>query len=196
MRNRRPISENLEACLQFLYDPAFQALMQTPAVQGERDALGNVIITDAHKFTRTFIRDGLPTLVKIDDALKLSDPNLSVDTVLKEVLDFVATLRERDRPNVANIQKSLDLIPRGAPIEAAETNAHIPQLLSRVWSLAKLYGREHMEQIAQILHLNIEDEGKCMPGLVARLYSPFARILEDILKRSVTKAQNRPRMHR
>lgn len=155
-----------------------------------------VDLADAHRFTRSFIRAGAPVLTALDVKFKLSDATLSPDQVLKEVLAFVESIPKKFiKPELAAlIQKTVGLIAANKAnneklaaegklaadqvnIEYAETGVNIPQFLSRSWTLAKRLGQVEMAMITSCLGDNIADGGGCMPGLIARLYAVFARMV-------------------
>ncbi len=155
---------------------------------------------DAHRFTRSFIRAGAPVLTAIDDKFKLSDPNLSPDQVLKEVLAFVESIPKKYiKPEVVGlIQNTINLIAINRAnneklaaegklasdqvnVEYGETAVNIPQFLSRSWTLATRLGQVHMGIITSCLGDNIADGGGCMAGLIARLYAVYARMVAQEL---------------
>lgn len=147
---------------------------------------------DAHTYTKTDIRNGIPQVIAIDDKCKFSNKTIKPETILKEVLEFVDTIpKAMNPPNKENIKKTfLLLMAQKSPIEAEETHANVPEFLSRVWSLTKKFRNlnmvaEAMGQIAIILDQNIADKGGCMAGLVARLYPPFVILVDYFLKDSL-----------
>lgn len=162
-----------------------QAILTSPAVVGENQKE----LTDAHKYTRDLIRNGLPTLIAVDEKYLHSVFNQAPNEILKEVLAYVATLpASMNPPDVTNIKRTFELLAASkSDVEADETHANVPQLLSRIWNLAKQFGPETQGQIAAILHHNIADGGGCIPGLVARLYAPYARLIDHFLKQTAER---------
>lgn len=154
-----------------------QAILASAAVAGEKGTTG---LTNAHKYTSTLIRAGIPVLNNIDDKFKLSSVDLTPDQVQKEVLNFLENLKKEgidSRISIENIQKTFGYLRSNPAVEATETQANAHHLLSRTWTLAKKMGRDDMTAVATLLSDNIGDGGSCIPGLIARLYSPYAKML-------------------
>ena len=144
-----------------------------------------VALPDAHTHTRTFIRANLPTLRAMDDLLRPVNPTMLPAQILAE-------LQQRcqiSEPDLLKIQQTMNLLNRflalGNPVEASETNANVPELLSRTWTLAKQFGSQEApattQAMASILSDNIGDGGGCMAGLVARLFAFYANMLNYIV---------------
>jgi len=149
---------------------------------------------DAHTYTRTEIRTGIPVFVEIDNQFHFSVATSTPQKVQEEVLAFVATIPPAMNPPdyLANIKKTLELtIANTTGMENDETQTNVHHLLSRTWDLARRLGRDEMGQVAQILHLNIADQGSCMAGLVARLYPAYAIMLNHRLSQSIETITSR-----
>lgn len=154
-----------------------QGILASAAVAGEKGTTG---LTDAHKFTSTLIRAGIPVLTNIDGQFNLSSIDLPPDQVQKEVLEFLEKLKKEgmdSRISIENIQKTFGHVRSNPAVEASETQANAHHLLSRTWTLAKTMGRDGMTAVATLLSDNIGDGGSCIPGLIARLYPPYAKML-------------------
>lgn len=168
-------------------------ILSSPACAGEE--LGkNADFTDAHKYTTTLIRAGLPVLCDIDKQFNLSDETLEVSEIEKEILSHVEFVDpKKETFSVENIKKSFARIPGGWEKEASaagETQADVRKVLSRAWSLAKKTQEGYMEKIALCLSHNIGDSGGCIPGLIARLYSPYANMVAHKVDVSVSKKKD------
>ncbi len=182
--------------LEFL--KTLEPIMVSPAVAGEYPnggaGLPVAALTDAHKFTCTLIREGIPKLRAIDDILRpINQTNLDMPTpaVLADILASLKHNQSFSAADIANITVSLNnVIAAANPIDLAETQAHVPQLLSRVWTLAKRLGRAYTSAVATALSDNIADQGGCIPGLVARLYPIYAKMIQHTLERSLEAVPN------
>lgn len=156
-------------------------ILQSPAVAGEATNQ----LTDAHKYTRTLIRAGIPVLQNIDDQFKLSTDSLAPTLVLKEVLEMIEKMpkevKELSRISVDAINATFQRIAGAPALEAQETNANAHHLLSRSWTLGKSMGMEYQTAVATCLSDNITDKGGCIPGLIARLYAVYARMMGIML---------------
>lgn len=169
-------------------EESVRSILDSPAVKGEYGADGTPILTDAHKYTSTLIRAGIPILTGIDDQFKLSSTELSPDKVLEEVLTFLEKDSKRIaesakcnsdflRISIENIKKTFGHVKSNPAVEASETQANAHHLLSRTWILAKKMGTDYMAALATALSDNIGDGGSCIPGLIARLYARYAVML-------------------
>lgn len=154
-----------------------QAILNSPAVVGEYEPGKPGVLTDAHKYTSTLIRNGLPILYAIDNKFKLSRSDISVEQILKEVLEHVEKAN-KNNSNISmdNIKKTFALLSQHKGLEG-ETQTDPFQLLSRTWDLAKKIGPAAMTQIVSLFSDNIGDGGGCIAGLCARLYAPYARMI-------------------
>lgn len=165
-----------------------QAILNSNAVVGDPIVAGQPL-TDAHKYTTTDIRNGIPVLYGIADKFNLSSFDLSCDQVLKEVLEYIDSIPNAiGKISVDHVKTTFAKITSNPAFEnESQTNAH--HLLSRTWSLAKKLGNEYKAAIAACLSDNIGDGGGCIAGLVARLYSPYAKMigLELALKPTVKR---------
>lgn len=159
---------------------------------------------DAHKYTKEEIRMGLPLVLAIDNKFAFANKNIPSATVLKEVLEYVATVpREPNSPDPAVfINKTFALMDAqiaaqgGSPM-APEANTNVVELLSRVWDLTNNIKyrdpaqiRDQKGVIAYVLNQNTNPDGfdvagGCLAGLVARLYPVYVNLLSDALKKSV-----------
>jgi hypothetical protein len=176
-------------------DKKFAALMKIQPLLAA--PLMKDVDANAHKYTTTDIRAGLPCFIEIDDTFKLSDKTMSLEAIEKEILEFVAHIPATSNPpKVESIKKTFELVrAEKSAVEALETNAHVPELLSRSWTLTKRMETESkiMEErgkIARLLADNIDYQGGCMAGLVARLYTgsyPF--MVKDALEISLVIPQ-------
>lgn len=126
---------------------------------------------DAHTHTRTLVKEGMPQVINFDNQFQLSKSDLTVERVRKEVL----ALGFSEYAN--NIQTTLNAINEKSPIETAETNVDVVNLLSRTWSLANQLD-VYQEKIAYILNANVQDKGGCLAGLVARLYPVYTEMVK------------------
>lgn len=168
-------------------------IASSDAVLGERFTTppGLPKTMDAHQFTCTDIRAGIVRLREIDDALRpihpIQNPDMQPQKVLEEVLTQMESLFAD--LNITNITTSITkLIQAGNPLDTTETLANVQQLLSRTWTLAKQLGPDFTYKFAAALDNNIGDQGGCIPGLVARLYSHYAGMLYQILPYAPTCA--------
>jgi len=177
------------------YTQQISDILATEAVQGGDDYV------DAHKHTRGQIKDGIATLLTIDQALKLSGHPLDAArnpkvvggilppaAVLQEVLDFLDTAKGREavtnldlqRPiDRAKIKESFDTVLTEPRVEK-ETTADAYNFISRTWRLVVKLGPAYQAQFAQIASENSID-GHCVAGFIARLYPLHAGAIALLL---------------
>lgn len=156
-----------------------QNILNSPAVVGDPiDPKKPAPLMDAHKYTKTLIRDGIKVLFGIDKQCQLSDHSQTPEQVLKEVFDFLGKLSVLpERVLIENIKGTFARIAKEPAVEAIETLANAHHVLSAAWLLAKKWGPEYMGAIATCLSDNIGDKGGCIAGLIARLYTPYAKMV-------------------
>ncbi len=191
----------IEQRLKFLDE--LELIIRSPAVAGEYskkegEGLPVAELTDAHKFTSTLIRAGIPTLRAIDDTLRPINelnPDMPPQAVLAEILAKIEHNPSFSPNDVANISTSINnVIAAGNPIDLAETQAQVPELLSRTWTLAKRLGTNFTAAVATALSDNIADAGGCIPGLVARVYPIYAKMIQCVLKESLESLEAIPHL--
>ena len=167
-------------------------LLAHPAVQGERN-LQPGQLTDAHRFTVSEIRAKLPLLIGIDNRQQFSSANMPSPIVLKEVLEFVGQIPGNPpNPNPQRIQFTFSRFSNATICR--ETGVNVSEVVSRSWTLAKKLGQGSMGEIVTVLDDNIRDGGQCIPGLVARLYPPYAKMIRHMLE-LCKEANNAPINH-
>ncbi len=190
---------SLEQQAQYLQ--ALAPILNSPAVKGEcpNGEAGPPVTAqmDAHKYTCTLIRASIPILRSIDDVLRPIDLNLNPDMPPQAVLaEILVDLQKNYAETDPELQTTLACIPyittsiqnlsaAATPIDTAETHAHVQQLLSRTWTLAKILGPDYKDAIAHALSNNIADGGGCIPGMVARLYPIYANMIKHTLTLSI-----------
>jgi len=170
--------ENIDSAFKFVDE-----VCNTPAVAGEN----GTGLTDAHKYTRTLIKNDYPRLVEADEQfIKSINPTIEFPTLIKAIeqhadsIGYAADRRAALQRILGMITAFVNSPTRG--LEGAETMIIIPKLLLRCWNLAQRYvarngDRSFLTQILECLDGNILDQGGCMPGVVARLYPAYARLL-------------------
>lgn len=185
-------------------------------------------ITNAHDYTTTEIKANAPNVVAIDDKLKLSNPNKTMEQITKEINADIDAAKKEDTKailmsdeDIGRAKQMLTNITKTPGVET-ETNLYVQQFLSRTWDLAKkvdyfmvlnrlfvtLKEREltsgpldletclaeavDLDKTARIqegsglnvmilLNHNIQDQGGCMAGVVARLYPHYAKLVNAAL---------------
>jgi len=151
-----------------------QGILNSPPVIGE----GRGPVMDAHKYTRTLIRQGIPVLFEIDGQCKLSDRTLQPAKVKEVVVAFLmGQIPAPEKVVFDHINATFARIAKAKALESNETKANAHQVLSAAWTLAKKCGQDWQGRIAACLSDNIKDKGGCIPGLIARLYSPYAQMI-------------------
>jgi hypothetical protein len=169
-----------------------QALNETPAVTGDAADIAAGILTDAHKYTRTLIREGFPTMQLIDDQFLHSNEPAIPMTRLIELIQQHAARAGFAPQQLANISQVLTSIlalvnSPTAGVENSETMVNIYEILLRTWNLAGVAAERRNEpalltQVVQCLEGNVSDAGGCLPGIVARLYPAYARLVNNELR--------------
>lgn len=174
----------------------------TPAAAGDQADIAAGILTDAHKYTRTLIRSDYPLLIGIDNQyFHANNPAVSLDILLAAIREYALSV-EYNIEQIANVDQvlySIYALENGpsAGVESGETNINVPDLLLRVWNMAsdlaeKLNDPALKTQILECLESNISDAGGCMPGIVARLYPAYARMIKYSLERILRMANQSP----
>lgn len=157
-------------------------------------------LTDAHTYTRTYIRNGYPRLVEADDQfIRSNQPQISFMNLITQIKEYANGLGRHYPPaNRGALETIINtyIVPfansptRG--VETSETMISIPDLLLRCWNLAQRYAQRvgdtrPLTALLNCLDGNILDQGKCMPGVVARLYPFYARLLRNELEVEANK---------
>lgn len=160
-------------------------ILSHDSVRGTPSVL--VLQPDAHAHTRTFIRNNLRVLREIDDLLRAGQPttHLTPDQVLAELKDYYSNdLSQVGGPNIEDTFRRLAAgitQNNNSPVDG-ETLQNVPELLSRVWTLAKAYDPVNsIVKVVSILRDNTADAGGCLAGLVARLFACQATLLSHIV---------------
>jgi hypothetical protein len=188
---------------QVQYVQTLAPILNSPAVSGEYAnggaGLAVEALTDAHKYTCTFIREGISVLRAIDDILRPIDLSLNPNMPPQAVLAEIKSVLQAEPVHVQIIQHITtsinNVIAAANPVDIAETGAHVQQLLSRTWTLAKILGPDYTRAIASALSDNIADAGGCIPGLVARLYPIYAKMIHNLLVLSIEEQVPTVSMH-
>lgn len=191
-----------------MYDCVEDALVvadriaNTPAVAGDQEDIAAGVLTDAHKYTRTLIRSDYPLLLGIDNQYFHADnPVFSLDVLLAAIREYARSV-EYNAEQIANVDQVLNSIyalANGpcAGVECGETNINVPDLLLRAWNMASDLAEKRSDpslktQILACIEGNISDAGGCMPGIVARLYPAYARMIKYSLERILRIANYDP----
>lgn len=179
-----------------------EQIASTPAVAGDSGDMAAGALTDAHKYTRTFIHDDYPLLTAVDDQFLFSTATeISVDVLLQTIRTHARSV-EYNAQQIAHVDQVLNSIQAlaagpSAGVEAHETNINVPDLLLRTWNMANDLAQKRNDpglitQILDCLEGNISDSGGCMPGIVARLYPAYARMIKYSLERILRIANQAP----
>lgn len=156
-------------------------IMQTKAFSAYADNLNQA---DAHKYTRSIIRDDLPKILSIDDKYNLSTKEISLKDVEKKSIDFISELEKNSGDKtyltkcIKNIKLTFSKINNSIDVE---TQVNVIELVSRAWDLATKLGVNEQGMVISIFNDNIADGGGCLAGLVARLYIPYINFVRDAL---------------
>lgn len=175
---------------------AVSIIASSPAVAGDPNDIANGIITDAHKYTRTLIRNDYPTLVTAQEQfLPIEIISKPIATLMPEILELAKVIEysAQKTSNLNAIMVSITAFinsPAGGT-DTNETQINVLDLLCRAWSLAEeleKFTGDDLSLRAQILDClegNISDQGGCMPGVIARLYPAYARMVNYALELQV-----------
>lgn len=170
-----------------------QTILNSPTVIGEKNAKG--ALTDAHKFTTTLIRAGIPVLLEIDKACTFSSETMSPAKVQAEIQAFLKNVEVQPGVFLAHINNTFLKIGTARNPVDAETGANVYHILSRTWTLAKnrKLGPTYQRKVASILSDNIADQGGCIAGLIARLYPLYAQMIGERLGMTAPKPAEAPK---
>lgn len=149
-----------------------------------------------HDFNRLMNwKEKLPHLITIDAACLQSDFEKPMDFIALELYNSgpyqqLTPQRQQDVQRNFNQLKVHSLV---APVEAVETGAHVPQLLSRCWSLVNFPGMRNEKNIfvfqdnaidflMNVLVENSDTGGGCYPGHAGRLCQFYLLLINSCME--------------
>lgn len=188
---------------------AVNQLCNQEALRGDQAAIRAGRFTDAHTHTQNQIKNGYPILIMADNqfigSARTPQAYQEIERQIRQYAELAVANHLYSSRDLANLNRILNLIKSfvngpTSGIENIETMVSIPDLLLRCWTLAKKKSidtlhadKSRLTQILMCLDGNIADGGKCMPGVVARLYPAYARFLKEELILELSKQAYRAR---
>lgn len=149
---------------------------------------------DVHQFNREMNwKEKLPKLISFDEQYIKSDPQLPFETVAEGIRHSFSyqVMLESEKVIVQAALLQLKNYFQTVSVEAGETGADMPQLISRCWSLVNFEGdrdcqdlfsnREStIEFMMDVLSENLKTFGGCYPGYAGRFCQFYLLLINSV----------------